>query len=286
VERDVVLDVLHDERFVDKAPAEVFATLLDEKEQYLCSIRTMYRILEANQEVRERRNQRRHPKHAKPVLVARSPNQVWTWDITKLRGPQKWLVYYLYALLDIFSRYVVGWTVAEYDSSALAKRLIGETCAKQGVGRGELTIHADRGSAMTAGTVLDLYSLLGVTPSHNRPRVSNDNPYSESQFKTLKYRPEFPDRFGSLEHARSFCRGFFHWYNVEHHHSGLALLTPNDVHHGRVGAVLAKRQRSLDLAHAAHPERFVNGRPIVPKPPKEVWINQPGRELVIEEKTH
>ena len=284
-ERTAVLAVLHSERFADKAPAEVFATLLDQEQQYLCSIRTMYRLLEANDEVRERRNQRRHPAHAKPVLVARSPNQVWTWDITKLRGPQKWVLYYLYVLLDIFSRYVVGWMVAERECAALAEKLIGETCEKQGVGRKQLTIHADRGGPMTASPVVDLYARLGITSSHSRPRVSNDNPYSESQFKTLKYQPEFPDRFGALGHARSFSGQFMHWYNEEHHHSGLALLTPSDMHHERAGQVLAERQRVLDLAYAAHPERFVRGRPTVPQPRAEVWINQPGKELEIEEPT-
>jgi putative transposase len=276
------LTVLHSERFVDQAPAQVYAALLDHSQEYLCSIRTMYRILDANQEVRERRRQRRHPQHVKPVLVARRPNQVWTWDITKLRGAQKGQLLYLYVVLDLYSRYVVGWTVAERESAVLAERLISASCLKQGVQRQQLTVHADRGSAMTSGQVLELYGRLGITPSFNRPRVSNDNAYSESHFKTLKYRPEFPDRFGGLEHARTFCGAFFRWYNEEHHHSGLALLTPSDVHHGRVEAVLENRQRVMDLAHSAHPERFVRGRPSVASPPDEVWINQPGGELVVE----
>ena len=285
-EREAVLEVLHSERFVDQAPAEVYARLLDEERRYLCSIRTMYRILAANQEVRERRDQVRHPAHPKPVLVARGPKQVWSWDITKLRGPAKWVVYYLYVLLDIFSRYVVGWMVAERESAALAERLIRESCAKQGVERNRLVVHADRGPAMTSGTVTMLYALLGITPSHSRPRVSNDNPYSESQFKTLKYHPEFPDRFGSTSHARSFCGGFFHWYNTEHHHSALALLTPEVVHYGRALEVLADRQRILDLAYARNPERFVHGRPRVSEPPGEVWINQPGTEVMLEDGAH
>jgi putative transposase len=282
LERETVLEELHSERFVDKTPSEAYATLLDEDRRYLCSIRTMYRILAANREVRERRNQRRHPVHPKPVLVARAPNQVWSWDITKLRGPEKWLVYYLYVLMDIFSRYVVGWMVAERELAALAERLILESCAKQGIVRDQLTVHADRGPSMTAGTVVQLYAMLGITPSHSRPRVSNDNPYSESQFKTLKYQPGFPDRFGGPGHARSHCAEFMNWYNVEHHHTGLALLTPAVVHHGHASAVLEARQRILDRAYAEHPERFVQGPPRVAQPPKEVWINQPGRELLLE----
>lgn len=284
-EREAVLELLHSERFVDQAPAEVYARLLDQG-RYLCSIRTMYRILEAAQEVRERRDQARHPPHPKPVLLARGPNQVWSWDITKLRGPVKWVVYHLYVLLDIFSRYVVGWMVAERESAALAERLIRESCLRQGVKRNQLVVHADRGPQMTSGTVTMLYALLGITPSYSRPRVSNDNPYSESQFKTLKYHPEFPDRFGSPLHARSFCASFFQWYNTEHHHSALALLTPEVVHYGRTLEVLAQRQRVLDQAYARNPERFVQGRPRVALPPAEVWINQPGREVMPEDIAH
>lgn len=280
-----VLDVLHRDSFVDRTPAEVYGTLLDQ-DQYLCSIRTMYRILAASSEVRERRNQRCHPSHAKPVLVARAPNQVWSWDITKLRGPAKWVFYYLYVVMDIFSRYVVGWMVAERESAAFAERLISESCAKQNVQREQLTVHSDRGSPMIAGNVMEMYAMLGITPSFNRPRVSNDNPYSESQFKTLKYQADFPERFGTPGHARSHSTKFFGWYNVEHHHSGLALLTPEVVHHGRTGDVLAARQRALDNAYAAHPERFVKGPPQAQKPPAEVWINQPGRELEVNTKTH
>jgi len=214
-ERQRVLDVLHSDRFVDQAPSEVYATLLDEG-AYLCSIRTMYRILASADEVRERRNQLRHPSYAAPELLATHPNRVWSWDITKLLGPVKWTYFYLYVILDIFSRYVVGWMIAHHESAALAKRLIGETCAKQNVVPGQLTIHADRGSSMTSKPVALMLADLGVTKTHSRPHVSDDNPYSEAQFKTLKYRPGFPDRFGSIEDARTFCQDFFAWYNAVH----------------------------------------------------------------------
>ena len=231
-EREEVLEELNSERFVDKAPAEVVATLLDEG-RYLCSIRTMYRLLEAHGQVRERRNQLRHPNYAKPELLATGPNQVWSWDITKLRGPQKWTYYYLYVILDIFSRYVVGWMIAEKESAALANKLIAETIGKEELTaeqREQLTLHADRGTSMKSKLVAQLLADLGVTKTHSRPHTSNDNPFSESQFKTLKYRPEFPGRFGSQEDARSFCRSFFPWYNTEHRHHGIALLTPLQVH--------------------------------------------------------
>src|SRR5450432_2181164 len=224
-ERRAVLDTLHSERFVDQAPAEVYATLLDE-DRYLCSIRTMYRLLGDSQEVRERRDQLRHPQYHKPELLATGPNQVWSWDITKLLGPAKWSYFYLYVIMDIFSRYVVGWTLAERESSQLAQRLIRETCAKENIEEGQLTIHADRGTSMTSQTVAQLLATLGVVKSHSRPQVSNDNPFSESQFKTLKYQPEFPLRFASHEHGLTFCREFFPWYNDKHHHWGLGLMTP------------------------------------------------------------
>jgi putative transposase len=219
-----VLDHLHSERFSDKAPAEVFATLIDEG-IYLCSIRTMHRIVAQNGELKERRNQLRHPQYKKPELLATGPNQVWTWDITKLLGPAKWTYFHLYVILDIFSRFVVGWMVAPRETAELAKRLIADTCQKQGIVAGTLTIHADRGTSMTSKPVALLMADLGVTKTHSRPRVSDDNPYSESQFKTLNYRPEFPERFGSIEDSRAFCQGFFPWYHTEHHHSGIALLT-------------------------------------------------------------
>lgn len=273
-ERQKVLDVLRSPRYVDKAPAEVYASLLDQG-TYHCSVRTMYRILEDADEVRERRNQLRHPHYQKPELLATAPNQVWSWDITKLLGPAKWTYFYLYVILDIFSRYVVGWMVACQESAELAQRLIRETVHKQGVSADELTIHSDRGPAMKSHTVAQLLATLGITKSHSRPYVSNDNPFSESQFKTLKYRPEFPDRFGSQEHARSFCVPLFHWYNEEHYHSGIGLLTPAMVHYGLASAVIGARQQTLQDAYAAHPERFVNKLPSPPKLLTEVWINPP-----------
>lgn len=231
-ERIKALDVLHEDRFIDKAPQEIYAALLDEK-KYICSIRTMYRILEKEGEIKERRNQLIRPYYTKPELIATVSNQVWSWDITKLKGPVKWTYYYLYVILDIFSRYVVGWMVAHRELAVLASKLIKETMEKQLIKPGQLLIHADRGSSMTSKQVAFLLADLGVTKSHSRPSVSNDNPYSESQFKTMKYRPEFPDRFGSIEDARTFCQTFFSWYNTKHYHSGLSLLTPEDVHYGR-----------------------------------------------------
>lgn len=273
-ERQQVLELLHSERFVDQAPPTVYATLLDEG-QYLCSVRTMYRILAEAEEVRERRNQCRHPVYAKPELLATAPNQVWSWDITKLKGPEKWTYFYLYVILDIFSRYVVGWMVAQRETAALAKRLIAESCQKQAIDPQQLTLHADRGPSMTSKTVAQLLADLDVTQSHSRPSVSNDNPYSEAQFKTLKYRPEFPERFGAIEHAHQHCHGFFHWYNTAHRHSGIAFLTPETVHYGLAEATLEARAQTLQAAFDAHPERF-KGRLPQPQPlPKAVWINKP-----------
>jgi len=273
-ERQQVLDVLHREPFADKAPAEVYAALLDQG-QYLCSIRTMYRILNDQQEVRERRDQLRHPTYHKPQLVATAPNQVWSWDITKLLGPAKWTYFHLYVILDIFSRYVVGWMLARRESEHLAERLIRETVVKQGIVRDQLTIHSDRGPSMRSQTVAQLLATLGITKSHSRPHVSDDNPFSESQFKTLKYRPEFPDRFASIEHGLDFCGKFFHWQNHEHHHWGLGLLTPATVHYGQADAALAARQAVLTAAFEAHPERFVRQPPRPLALPSEVWINPP-----------
>ena len=273
-ERQVVLDTLHSERFVDQSPAEVHATLLEEQ-IYLCSPRTMYRVLADADEVRERRDQARHPAYRKPELVATGPNQVWSWDITKLKGPIKYLYYSLYVILDLFSRYVVGWMVAGHESAHLAERLINETCAKQTITRHQLTIHADRGAPMRSKVVALLLSDLGIQASHSRPRVSNDNPFSEAQFRTLKYRPEFPDRFGSLEHARAVCRDLFAWYNDAHHHSGLSFLTPADVHYGRADTILGVRHQARLAAYAAHPERFVKGPPRRETLPTAVWINAP-----------
>ena len=273
-ERQQVLALLHDDRFADLPPAEVYATLLDEG-KYLCSLRTMYRILTEQAEVRERRRQLQHPRYQAPELLATGPNQLWSWDITKLKGPAKWIYFYLYVLLDVFSRYVVGWLVADRDSATLAQRLIQQTCERQGVEKGKLTIHADRGPAMIAKSVALLLADLGVTKTHSRPHVSNDNPYSESQFKTLKYHPEFPDRFGSLQDARSFLLDFFQWYNTMHHHSGLGWLTPFDVHYGLAGHRFAEREAVLRNAFEATPERFVRGVPTPPALPRAVWINKP-----------
>ena len=273
-ERQQVLALLHDDRFADLPPAEVYATLLDEG-KYVCSIRTMYRVLQAQAEVRERRRQLRHPRYAAPELLATGPNQPWSWDITKLKGPAKWTYFYLYVILDVFSRYVVGWTAAVQDSATLAQRLIEQACERQGIVQNTLTIHADRGAAMIAKSVALLLADLGVTKTHSRPHVSNDNPYSESQFKTLKYHPEFPDRFGSLQDARSFLLDFFQWYNTMHHHSGLGWLTPWDVHHGMAETRLAERGVVLRKAFEATPERFVQGAPTPPALPREVWINKP-----------
>jgi putative transposase len=272
-ERQQALDLLHSPRFADSSPAQIYATLLDEG-HYLCSIRTFYRLLLSHQEVRERRNQLRHPSYQRPELLATAPNQVWSWDITKLRGPVKGSHYSLYVILDIYSRYVAGWLVAEGESKALAERLIRETLTKYSIPPGQLTLHADRGSCMTAQTVAQLLAELEVAKSHSRPHTSNDNPYSEAQFKTLKYCPQFPERFASIHEARAFCRSFFSWYNNQHRHSGIALLTPADVHFGRAQQVLEQRTATLIAAYKAHPERF--NRPPVPQPlPHAVWINSP-----------
>jgi putative transposase len=269
---------MHEPRFIDLAPAEIYATLLDEK-RYLCSERTMYRILSANREVRERRDQLRHPAYAAPELLAERPNQLWSWDITKLHGPEKWSYYYLYVILDVFSRYVTGWMVATRESAELAKILIAETCARQGIREDELTLHADRGSPMVSKALVFLLADLGVTKSHSRPHVSNDNPFSEAHFKTMKYRPDFPERFAHLEHARAHSKDFFDWYNLDHRHGGLGLLTPADVHFGRAGERLRERACVLDAAYLAHPERFTRGRPHPGVPPTKVWINPP-KEII------
>jgi putative transposase len=276
-ERQAVLATLHSDRFIDTAPTAVYAILLDEG-RYHCSIRTLYRILEEQAEVKERRNQLRHPVYQKPELLATAPNQVWSWDITKLLGPVKWTYFHLYVILDIFSRYVTGWMLAPRESATLAQRLIAETCAKQGIGPGQLFLHADRGTSMTSKPVALLLADLGVTRSHSRPQVSNDNPFSEAQFKTLKYRPEFPERFGSIEDARVFCQTFFAWYNGTHRHSGLGLMTPAAIHDGRAATMRDARQQVLSAAYAAHPERFVRKPPQPPRLPHAVWINPPKEE--------
>lgn len=273
-ERTAVLDVLHAPRFQDAAPATVYATLLDEG-SYLASERTMYRLLAAEGETRPRRDQLVHPAYAKPELLATAPNQVWSWDITKLLGPAKWTYYYLYVILDIFSRYVTGWMVAHREHADLAERLIAETIAKQDIPAGQLTLHADRGSSMTSKPVAFLLADLGVTKTHSRPHVSNDNPYSEAQFKTLKYRPGFPDRFTSIKEARAFCQDFFRWYNAEHRHAGIGLLTPEVVHYGQAQDAYDARSQVLATAYAAHPERFVRQAPRPPQLPTTAWINPP-----------
>lgn len=281
-ERQKVLDHLRSPRFVDRSPAQVWAALLD-NDIHLCSIRTMYRILAENAEVKERRNQLRHPIYQTPELMAEAPNQVWSWDITKLSGPVKGTWFHLYVILDILSRYTVGWMVAQRESAALAKRLISETCTKQGIAPDQLTIHADRGASMRSKTVALLLSDLGVIKSHSRPYVSNDNPYSESQFKTMKYCPQFPDRFGSIQDARKFCGEFFNHYNNEHYHSGIGLLPPAIVHYGKAEQVLASRQETLLAAYRAHPERFVHRPPQPPSLPLKAWINPPVKNMELED---
>ena len=275
-ERAEVLSLLNSQRFADKAPAQVYADLLDEA-KYHCSVRTMYRILDASGEVRERRDQLRHAGYTKPELLATAPNQVWSWDITKLKGPTKWSYFSLYVLLDIFSRYVVGWLVSERESAILGHDLVRTACERQAIKPGQLTVHADRGSPMVAKSTALLYADLGIGKSHSRPHVSNDNPFSEAQFKTLKYRPEFPERFGSVQDATAQVGPLLDWYNHQHKHSSLALLTPADVHYGRADAIIAARQHVLNLAHAAHPERVVRGNPKHPSPPAAAWINPPQR---------
>lgn len=273
-EREVILNTAHEQRFWDASPYQMFATLLDEG-TYLGSIRTIYRILADHHEVRERRKQVHRPHYQKPELLATAPNQVWSWDITKLKGPAKWTYFYLYVIIDIFSRLVVGWMVAHHESASLAKRLIQDSCEKQRIEKDQLIIHADRGSSMKSKLVANLLADLGVTKTHSRPYVSNDNPYSESQFKTLKYCPSFPDRFGSIQDARAFCRRFFTWYNTVHKHSGIGLLTPEQVHYGQAQQILDQRAKVLESAFKEHAIRF-KGK--VPKPfplPEAVWINKP-----------
>jgi putative transposase len=271
-EQEAVLTMLHSEEFVDQPPQEVYATLLS-RGVYLASIRTFYRLLAALGESGERRTQRAPITHAKPTLTATAPNQVWSWDITKLRGPLPGIFYCLYAVLDLFSRMTVGWLLAERESAELAAHLFAETVARHAVEPGALTVHADRGSAMRSDGLAQLLGSLGSVRSFSRPHVSDDNAFSESQFKTLKYQPDYPDRFASPTHARAWCQEFFAWYNDHHQHSGLALFTPADVFYGRVEEVAAHRQVALDAAHAAHPERFPNGPPIVRRPPASVAIN-------------
>jgi putative transposase len=273
-EREIVRQTLYSDRFMDQTPSEVYAALLDEG-AYLCSIRTMYRILQEEGASQRRTRERKHGQYEKPELLATQPNQLWSWDITRLKGPRSWTYFYLYVIMDVFSRYVVGYTIAYQENQTLAKEFIAETLEKQCIGPDQLTLHADRGSSMTSKGVALLLSDLGVVKTHSRPHVSNDNPYSESQFKTLKYRPEFPERFGTIEGARSVCGKLFDWYNGEHHHGGLALLTPAMVHHGRAQEVIRQRQAMLDAAYQANPARFVNRAPMHRSLPAAVWINPP-----------
>lgn len=273
-ERKEALNLLHGNRFVDKSPAHVVATLLDEG-RYVCSERTMYRLLAANGEIRERRAIVRHGNFTKPELLATAPNQVWSWDITKLLGPEKWNYYYLYVILDIFSRYVVGWMIADREYGTYACALIEESIKKQGVSKDQLTIHSDRGGPMKSKPVGFLLADLGVTKSFSRPQVSNDNPFSEAQFKTLKYAPEFPERFGAKEDAVAYCSRFFAWYNGEHKHSGIGYYTPEDVHYLRATELERLRNQTLKDAYAKNPERFVRKQPVAPSVPTAVWINPP-----------
>ena len=276
-ERADVLGILDSDRFADKTPYAIYATLLDEG-RYLCSVRTMYRVLQSVGQVRERRAQRRHPVYAKPELLATRPNQVWSWDITKLKGPVTWSCFHLYVILDIFSRYVVGWMIALQETAELAQTLIAQTLQKQGIAPGTLTLHADRGSSMRSKAVAALLVDLDVAKTHSRPYVSDDNPYSESQFKTMKYRPQFPVRFGSIEDARAHCQTFFRWYNHEHYHSNIGFMTPATVHDGRSEQVLRQRNETLAAAFASNPNRFKYLAPKQPPLPTAVWINPPQQE--------
>jgi putative transposase len=280
-----MVSILHSERFVDQAPQEIYSTLLDEG-KYICSIRTIYRILTRNEETKERRNITRHKNYQKPELIATAPNQVWSWDITKLHGPEKWNYFYLYVIIDIFSRYVVGWMIADKENGQYAQALIAEASERQKISENQLTIHSDRGTPMKSKPVAFLMADLGITKSFSRPHVSDDNPFSEAHFKTLKYCPQFPQRFGCQQDAKSFGRRFFAWYNTEHKHSGIGYYTPEDVHYGRASAVRRLRGETLNAAFAAHPERFVNKIPEPTKVPTQVWINPPKKEDERDQKVH
>lgn len=280
-ERQDILGLLRSPPYVDLAPAEIYASLLDQG-IYRCSIRTMYRLLHEHDEISERRRQLRHPAYHKPELLAEAPNQVWSWDITKMMGPAKWTYFYLYVIIDIFSRRVVGWRLADTESAALFKPLFHDAVDKNGVVPGQLTLHADRGPSMKAKATAFLLADLGVTKSHSRPYTSNDNPFSESHFKTLKYQPQFPKRFGCIQDARTFCQQFFTWYNQQHHHVGIGLMTPDQVHYGQADQVHAARQKTLDQAFQDNPERFVNKTPEPPQKPTAVWINPPSSKPIMQ----
>ena len=273
-EREQILQELYSERFVDLSPRQVYAALLDDG-IYLCSWRSMYRLLKQKEASQERRRIRRHGKYQKPELVATAPNRVWSWDITYLKTQVRGRFYYLYVVMDIFSRYIVGWMLAEEECQELAKQLLSKTIEKHNAAPGELTVHADRGAPMKSQSVSDLLEKLDVARSHSRPRVSNDNPYSEAGFKTMKYRPEFPERIADFAEAEAFCRRYFVWYNTEHYHTGIALLTPEQVHYGQASEILDRRQKILDAAFAENPQRFGGRRPSAGKLPTEVWINAP-----------
>lgn len=272
-QRSAVLALLNRPEYADLAPAQVWARELDEG-RYWCSPSTMYRILREHGQVGERRNQATHPPRVKPELLADAPNQVWSWDITMLKGPERGVWYHLYTVIDIYSRYVVGHLVAATEDADLAEALIADAVHRHRVDRDQLTVHADRGPAMTSKTVTALLAELKITRSHSRPKTSNDNPYIEASFKTLKYDPTFPTRFGSIQHAREHCEAFYTYYNHEHRHSGIGLHTPASVHFGTADMVREQRQRTLDAAYATHPERF-NRRPHVPELPTRAWINRP-----------
>jgi putative transposase len=284
-EREAVRAVLCSERFRDCAPPTIYATLLDEG-IYVGSVRTMYRRLADNSQTRERRNQRAHPLYAKPELLATRANEVWSWDITKLKGPAKWTCFHLYVILDIFSRYVIGWMIAPEETAELAEHLIADTVAKQLIEPGTLTLHADRGASMRSKPVAALLVDLDVAKSHSRPYVSDDNPYSEAQFKTLKYRPDFPERFGCIEDARAHCRSFFNWYNTEHRHSGIGYMTPEAMHYGLADTMQRQRAVTLEAAYLAHPNRFKGNVPRPPTLPVAAWINQPKQETADKNTSH
>jgi putative transposase len=281
-ERAAIRAVLNSERFMDSTPYVIYATLLDEG-SYLCSVSTMYRILREHGEVRERRDQRNHPVYKKPELLATRPNELWSWDISWLRGPSAYSYYYLYVILDVFSRYVVGWTIEEVESAEIAHELIAWACRQQRIQQGELTLHADNGSPMKSIPVTHLLEQLGVAKSHSRPYVSNDNPFSEAQFKTMKYQPDYPERFDSQDHARGWARAFFPWYNFVHLHSGIGYISPAAMHFGQALAIFQQRQEVLHNAFAKHPERFVRGQPHPPVVPTEAWINKPPSHCTPEE---
>jgi putative transposase len=278
-QRREVLETLNSERFVDKPPRQIWAELLDDG-IHLCSTRTMYRVLREAGQICDRRLQRNHGTYARPELVAKAPNEVWSWDITKVPGPRPGAYFSLYVALDIYSRYVVGWVISRAESKAVARAFLRDAFEREGIRPGQLVSHSDRGGPMTAKSTALLYADLGITASYSRPRVSNDNPYSESNFKTLKYRPASPERFRTLEEARVYFVELFDWYNERHYHTGIALLTPSDVHHGRAAAIVAARQSALDAAYERHPERFVRHPPRHPSPEPEVWINPPETALV------